>query len=220
MILKGLSPGWVPEWSEDKKEVKSQSPQHSANCILAGQILIVPTDTVYGLCCKYNDISLLYRVSEIKRRPADQPFQLLLASPAYAERFALDIPEVARHLIDRFWPGGMTLLLRARPGLPDPLVGPSGTVGLRVPDMEDLQKMIELAGGGIAATSANLSGGRDPHSVEEIPAAIREAVGFVWDIGPLAPKPASTIIDCCGEQPRIVRQGTLSIEVLQPYLAP
>jgi len=182
-----------------------------------GGIVIFPTDTVYGLGCKPGKISALEGVFNLKKRAVDSPLQLLLPGQDRVEEYASEVPAHARELMGKYWPGGLTVLLSAAKGLPWHLCGPGGKVGLRVPDLPDLQQLISRAGGALAATSANLSGQKSPWSVEEIPEEIRAGADYIIDAGPLEPLPASTVVDCTGDRPRTLRRGTIDPERLQDF---
>ncbi len=174
-----------------------------------GGIIIVPTDTVYGLACKAADEGALGRIYLLKNRPTESPLQLLLAEPAGVGDYAASVPEYAWKLMEQLWPGGLTVVLKAVEGLPRQLAGPKGTVGLRVPALPSLQELISRSGGALAATSANISGQRSPWSVEEIPRRIQTGVQYVIDTGALKPVAASTVVDCTGERPRQLRAGAI-----------
>ena len=191
--------------------------QEALGCLARGGVILFPTDTVYGLGCKSSDRAAMKRIFTLKGRPSNQPLQLLLSAPEEAKKWAARVPGVAQELMDRYWPGGLTILLPAAEGLPRQLTGSEGKVGLRVPKFPDLQDLISLAGGALAATSANLSGHRSPWSVEEIPSEIRSGVDYAIDGGRLEAVPASTVIDCTLEQPLQRRAGAIDGKALERF---
>jgi L-threonylcarbamoyladenylate synthase len=152
----------------------------------AGRAVILPTDTVYGLCVlpEYEDV-----VYELKGRDRSKPVALLAADvDALIER----LPDLERAVLERYLPGPYTLV--------------SGPVGVRVPDLPPAAAEVVRAVGVIAATSANLSGGADPRRIEDIPEEIRAACGAIVDAGELPGTP-STVLDISDGEPRVLRQG-------------
>jgi len=152
----------------------------------AGQAVILPTDTVYGLCALPEHEDVLY---ELKGRDRSKPVALLAADvDALLER----LPELDRAVVERYLPGPYTLV--------------SGVIGVRVPDLPAAAAEIVGAVGVVAATSANLSGGTDPRRIEDVPEEIRAACGAIVDAGRLPGIP-STVLDISGDEPRVLRQG-------------
>jgi L-threonylcarbamoyladenylate synthase len=154
----------------------------------AGQAVILPTDTVYGLCALPEHEDVLY---ELKGRDRSKPVALLAAD---VEALLGVIPGVDLDVLERYLPGPYTLVV----GEP--------RVGVRVPDLPESAAEIVRAVGVVAATSANLSGGPDPRRVEDVPDEIRAACGAVVDAGELPGVP-STVIDLTGDEPRVLRPG-------------
>ena len=152
----------------------------------AGSAVILPTDTVYGLCALPGHEEALY---ELKGRDRSKPVALLAAD---VDALLAAMPELDRAVIERYLPGPFTLVV--------------GAVGVRVPELPPSAAAIVRAVGLIAATSANLSGGADPRRVDGIPEEIRAACGAIVDAGELPGVP-STVVDLTGPEPRILRQG-------------
>ena len=174
----------------------------------AGGVVVFPTDTVYGIGCRALDAAALGRLYSVKRRPAEQPVVLLVADQAEAERWAaLDV--TAMDLMEQFWPGPLTLVLRAKAGMPQ--VGPQvATVALRMPKHEAALALIQETGEAIASSSANHAGEPPPSSAREAAAALRDEVDLILDGGPAPIGTASTILDLSGGAPHILRQGVLT----------
>jgi L-threonylcarbamoyladenylate synthase len=152
----------------------------------AGRAVILPTDTVYGLCALPEHEDVLY---ELKSRERSKPVALLAAD---IEALLAALPGLDRAALERYLPGPYTLVFAA--------------AGVRVPNLPPAADEVVRAVGAVAATSANLSGGPDPRRVEEIPEEIRAACGAIVDAGELPGVP-STVIDLTGEKPRVLRQG-------------
>ncbi len=152
----------------------------------AGRAVILPTDTVYGLCALPEHEDVLYG---IKGRDRSKPVALLAAE---IDALVAAVPGLDPSVLERYLPGPYTLVV--------------GKVGVRVPNLPPAAAEVVRAVGLVAATSANLSGGPDPRRVEDVPAEIRAACGAIVDAGELPGVP-STVIDLTGAEPRVLRQG-------------
>lgn len=158
----------------------------AVGALRAGRAIVLPTDTVYGLCALPEHEDVLY---ELKGRDRSKPVALLAADlDALLER----LPQLDRAVAERYLPGPYTLVF--------------GSHGLRVPDMRPAAAEVVRAVGVVAATSANLSGGADPRRIEDIPEEIRAACGAIVDAGELPGTP-STVLDISDGEPRVLRQG-------------
>ena len=152
----------------------------------AGRAVILPTDTVYGLCALPEHEDVLY---QLKGRDPSKPVALLAAD---IDALIAARPELDRAVLERYLPGPYTLVFE--------------TVGVRVPNLPPQAVDVVREVGVVAATSANLSGGPDPRRVEDVPEEIRSACGAIVDVGELPGVP-STVIDLTGTEPRVLRQG-------------
>jgi tRNA threonylcarbamoyl adenosine modification protein (Sua5/YciO/YrdC/YwlC family) len=152
----------------------------------AGRAVILPTDTVYGLCALPEHEDVLY---ELKGRDRSKPVALLAAD---LDTLLAAVPGLDGPLLERYLPGPFTLVV--------------GAAGVRVPELPPSAAEVVRAVGVVAATSANLSGGPDPRRVEDVPEEIRAACGAIVDAGEL-PGIASTVVDLTGPEPRVLRQG-------------
>lgn len=175
----------------------------------AGGIVALPTDTVYGIACDLAAPGGVERLFIVKARPADRAIMLLLADGAQASRIGV-LDEAARRLADAFWPGGLTLVVPRQPGvrLPASLTAGVPTIGLRTPDHPSPRELA-AAVGPMPTTSANISGRAqlaDPHGIAE---ELGDGIDLVLDGGPAAGGPASTVVDCTGERPRLIRSGAI-----------
>ena len=152
----------------------------------AGRAVVLPTDTVYGLCALPEHEEVLY---ELKARDRSKPVALLAAD---IDALVTAVPGLDRSVLARYLPGPYTLVV--------------GDVGVRIPNLPPAAAEVVRAVGVVAATSANLSGGPDPRRVVDIPAEMRAGCGAIVDAGELAGIP-STVIDVTGAEPRVLRQG-------------
>lgn len=186
----------------------------AARLLRAGSIVALPTDTVYGIAADLALPDAIDRLFAAKRRPPERAVAVLLADAAQASTLA-DLGRAAHALAERFWPGGLTLVLPVRPGtrLPDVLAAGTPTIGVRVPD-HDCPRAIARELGPLPTTSANLSGGADAQDAEEVADTLGPAVALVLDGGPTRGGPASTVVDCTIPAPVIRRAGAISPAVL------
>ena len=178
-----------------------------------GGLVAYPTDTVYGLAVLPTDERAVRRLFEAKKRELDKAVPLLIASPGDLASVASDVPEVARKLIDAFWPGALTLVLRKAEGFRSLAVGE--TVAVRVPDHPVPRELARLLGAPITGTSANVSGGAEALSAKEVRVQLGDAVDLIIDGGRCPGGRPSTVVDCTSGAPRIVRAGAISREELK-----
>jgi L-threonylcarbamoyladenylate synthase len=182
------------------------SVENAVAALKAGDLVVLPTDTVYGLCARPNDAVAIDRINELKQRPAQSIALVASSVEALIER----VPELGvgwRGLLEEVLPGPYTLVLpNPEKRLPGLSPGREETIGIRVPELpESARKVLEQAGA-VAVTSANLHEEPDPTSIADIPEEIRSAVGALVDAGELPGIP-STVIDLTGPVPRVLRRG-------------
>jgi L-threonylcarbamoyladenylate synthase len=176
----------------------------------AGEIVAMPTDTVYGIGVALDAPDGLQRLFAAKDRPLDRAMVLLVADLEQATSVGVLTP-AARVLAERFWPGGLTLVLEQAPAaaLPAVLTAGARTIGVRVPD-HDCPRSLARELGPLPVTSANLSGQPDARDAADVLAQLSERINLVLDGGPARGGTPSTVVDCSGEQPRILRAGAIS----------
>jgi L-threonylcarbamoyladenylate synthase len=173
---------------------------------------------LYALVARTRDDAAVRHVFAIKGREADKPLPLLVADAAMAERIAF-LGETARALTRRFWPGALTVVVEKRPGFDSLALAGGNTVALRVPDHPIALDVIRRLGEPVTATSANLSGGPDPDSADEVRQQIGDAIDFILDAGACPVGVASTIVDCTGDDIAILRPGAISEAAIRAALA-
>ena len=196
--------GW--RFRRDSAERAMGAVEDAVAALRAGGLVVLPTDTVYGLCASPRDAAAIARINELKERP-EQPIALVAAS---AQALVDCVPVLSgrwQKRLEALLPGPYTLVLpNPERRLPWLSPGREQTVGVRVPELpEPARKLLEQFGA-VAATSANRHGGTDPRRVEEIPEQIRVAAGAVLDAGELPGTP-STVIDLSGPEPVVLRVG-------------
>lgn len=181
--------------------------QSAAKAIKAGGVVVMPTETVYGLACSALNAEAVRRVFEIKGRPSDNPLIVHIASADQLKQVAASWPPVAEKLAERFWPGPLTLVLPKRDRVPQETTGGLDTVAVRVPAHPVARELILLSQTPLAAPSANLFMGLSPTAAQDIDPAIMVDVDMVIDGGPCEVGLESTVLDLSGEFPRILRPG-------------
>jgi L-threonylcarbamoyladenylate synthase len=181
----------------------------AVDVLRAGGIVALPTDTVYGIACDLRAPGGVERLFTAKSRPADRAIMLLLDEPAQAPRIGV-IGEAARVLAEAFWPGGLTLVVPRRPDvrLPAALTAGVPTIGLRAPD-HACPRALARAIGPMPTTSANVSGRPEAGDAQAIVEQLGDSVDLVLDGGPTRGGPASTVVDCTAERPRLIRSGAV-----------
>ena len=152
------------------------------------------------------------RLFAVKGRAPDKPLPLFVASAADLPRVAVDVPRAARRLAERFWPGPLTLILKAKPGLPFGIVGTQGTIAARISSHPIAHRLVNILGRPITATSANLAGKEEPTRAEQVLKSFAGQLDLILDAGPTPGGKASTLVDLTGKSPRILRPGAISGE--------
>lgn len=174
-----------------------------------GEAVIAPTDTIYGLLCNALDGEAVNRVVALKGRAQDKPLPVAVQDLEQAGRVAASIPDAASLLAQRFWPGALTLVVPASPGLPT-AVAPDGFVGVRAPGHAWLLSMLKEVGVPLVATSANLAGGAQPTGPAFIPGELLRKVAVFVDQGILPAGLPSTVVDVSSTPPRMLREGAIA----------
>ena len=177
-----------------------------------GGVIALPTDTVYGIAVALSTPGGIERLFAVKRRPPDKAIMLLLDDAPQAARAGVMTPAAAA-LAAAAWPGGLSIVVPQRPDVPWPavLTGGSTTIGLRVPD-HDAPRALAREVGPLPTTSANVSGLPEATDAAGIVDQLGEAVDLILDGGPAHGGPASTVVDCTGALPVVVRIGAMPVE--------
>jgi tRNA threonylcarbamoyl adenosine modification protein (Sua5/YciO/YrdC/YwlC family) len=185
----------------------------------AGGTVVYPTETYYALGVAADLAAAVEKIYLLKERDRGKPLSIVVADRATAEAWTRDPPPLFAVLARRFWPGPLTLVVKARTGLPPAMLGPGGTIAMRVPGSAWLRSLLARFGKPVTATSANVSGEREISDGAE---AVRAFVGkadVIVDGGTTPGGPASTIVDLNAVPPRIVRAGAVPAEALSPFLS-
>lgn len=176
------------------------------------QPVAFPTDTVYGLGARMDRAEAIDRLYAVKGRSSTKAIPVLVGDPAQLNRVSGELQGMAHVFAERFWPGPLTLIVPRRMDLPDNLsIHP--TVGVRMPDHPVALALLRRSGP-LAVTSANRSGGEDARDAGEVHAQLSGLIPLILDGGRTPGGQASTVVDCTGEQPVILRPGPLPLEAL------
>ncbi|MGQ9499867.1 MAG: L-threonylcarbamoyladenylate synthase [Dissulfurimicrobium sp.] len=181
-----------------------------------GGVIAYPTETSYGLGASIEALGALDRIYEIKKRPADKPLLVIIKDTSWLKWLVADIPDYSLPLMERFWPGPLTILFSARPGLPFQLCASTGKIGVRISSHPIATALLDGLDGPITATSANLTGFSSLNSAQEVIAQlVSPPPDFILDGGPAPGGPPSTIVDVTANPPVIVRHGAICQEDIQ-----
>jgi tRNA threonylcarbamoyl adenosine modification protein (Sua5/YciO/YrdC/YwlC family) len=189
----------------------------AVEAVRAGEVVVLPTDTVYGVGADAFSPEAVAAVLAAKGRGREMPPPVLVPSPRTVDGLATAVPDWARDLITELWPGPLTLVFHAPASLMWDLGDTNGTVALRMPE-DDIALAVLTEVGPMAVTSANLTGSPAATTVLEAAAQLGGAVSVYLDGGPSRGGAASTIVDCTTESPTVLRQGGVSVERLQEIL--
>lgn len=184
--------------------------QQAVELLQHGEVIAFPTDTVYGLGAHPFLPEAVTRLYRVKERPSHLAIPLLLPDAAAMEAVCSDIPTLAWQLAERFWPGGLSLVLRRAPGLPDEVTGGGPTVAVRVPDHDLVRDLCRRLGAPLAATSANRHGHPDLVTADRVEVELGGRIPLLLDGGACPGGMASTVLDLTVWPPVIRRSGPVT----------
>lgn len=195
--------------------------QYAAEQIRNGQVLGMPTDTFYGLAADPLNLRAVDRVYEIKSRSRHKPLSLLIESTDQAEELAKPLPEEFYQLARRFWPGPLTMIVKAASRLPLKVTANTGNVALRVPAAKIPLAVVRAAGLPITATSANLSGASECTTAIEVRDQLQNRISIIVDGGTSPREVASTIVDLTDTEARwqVIREGAIPTREISEFFA-
>ena len=192
--------------------------EYAVRIIISGKVVAFPTDTFYGLGADPFNLAAVSEVFRIKRRTADRPLPLLVASIDQAADLTRDPPQLFFTLAKKFWPGPLTLVVPASRQIPLKVTANTGKVGLRWPHALLATALIEASGRPLTGTSANLSELPACSTAEEVNRQIGDLLPLILDGGPTQGELASTVLDLTGERVRILRPGGVPESELKEFL--
>lgn len=174
--------------------------------------MVFPTRCLYGLGADALDPGAVERVFDIKQRPKNKPILVLIYQMSDVERFVRRISPHARRMMERFWPGRVTLVFEASPEISPRLTGGSGKIGIRLCGHPVARALAEATGGPITGTSANVSGLDACADISRLDLRISASVDLVLDVGLLEGGVGSTVVDVTGTVPKVLREGAIPAE--------
>jgi len=195
----------------DRDAAPAAAISEAAAALRAGGLVAFPTETFYGLGAAALQPAAVRRIFEVKGRPDDRPLLVLVDSVVMAAEVAREIPPRARALMERHWPGALTLVLPASPRVPAEVTAGSGTVGVRLSAHPVARALVTALGGPITAPSANPTGREPPTTAAEVVAYFGDELALVLDGGPTPGGAPSTVLDVSVDPPRVIRAGAVRI---------
>ena len=184
--------------------------RQAAELIKTGRLVAFPTRALYGIGADIYNPDAVSRVFQAKHRAADKPVSVLIRSEAQLNELADDVQETARRLMERFWPGLITLVFAAKPDVPAALTGNTGRIGIRMPAHPVADALLAELTHPITGTSANLSGEPGCAQISELSLDVANKMAMILDAGPLAGGAGSTVVDVSETPPTVLREGGVS----------
>lgn len=194
--------------------------QEAARWLRRGELVGIPTETVYGLAGNALAVTAVSRIFEVKNRPTFDPLIVHLAEPDRADALVTHWPPPAKQLADAFWPGPLTLLFPKSEAVPDLVTAGSPWVALRMPDHQRTLDLLSLLAFPLAAPSANPFGYISPTTARHVAEQLGHAIPYILDGGPCRVGVESTILSFAGQRPTILRQGGVAAEEIEALIGP
>ena len=195
-----------------EKNIKKEELNNIVKLVQNGEVIIFPTETVYGIGANAFDANAVKKVFEAKNRPLDNPLIILVSKKEEIKNVAQNISEIEQILIDKFMPGPFTLVLEKKENIPDIVSAGSSYVGVRIPDNKIAQKIIEVSGVPMVGPSANISGKLSGTNVDDIKEELENKVSAIIDGGQTNIGIESTVVKVIDGIPTILRPGKVTLE--------
>jgi L-threonylcarbamoyladenylate synthase len=202
----------------DPQEPEPEAIQRAADVIRQGGLVVLPTDTVYGLVCDPGQPAAIDRIYQVKGRRRDLPLALLLHDMAQVSAMVEEVPEAAVRAMQQFWPGPLTVVLRDRSPATAAVRAGKDTIGLRLPAHVVPRLVADIAEGPLASTSANRTGQPAPATAEQALQQLAGLAQLLLDSGPAPGGRESTVLSFATDPPRILREGALPERRLREVL--
>ncbi len=196
----------------------TQAFAHAVRLLRAGKVIAYPTDTVYGVGASGFNERAIEQLYVVKDRPHEKAIPYLLASAKDLALVARDIPEAARVLAAKLWPGGLTLVVPATARVPKILIAGGDSIAVRVPNQPTTRTLIDAVGAPLATTSANLSGAADPATAQEVFEQLSGRIPFILDGGATRGNVPSTVVDVTTDPPTVRRVGVIAVEEIEKVI--
>ncbi|MFC1857620.1 L-threonylcarbamoyladenylate synthase [Thermodesulfobacteriota bacterium] len=209
---------------EKLRQIDPDRPQpelirETARIIHKGGVVAFPTRCLYGLGANALSAQAVDKIFKIKQRPYDKPLLILINRRQDLTDWVKDIPPLAEHLMNSFWPGRLTIVFEAKITLPAELTAGTGKIGIRLPGHKVAAALVDAVGGPITGTSANLSGEAGYTRCTELHSSIADKLDLILDAGPLKGGRGSTVIDTTTDTPLILREGEVTAKEINRVLA-
>ncbi len=197
----------------------ASAPAEAVAALRRGDLVVYPTETLYGLGADATQERALHRLVDLKVRPAGKPISVLISGRGMLEEIACSPRPLAERLMARFWPGPLTLVVAARSGVSEILTAGSGSIGVRLSSHPAATALVSALGHPLTSPSANPAGAEPPVTIDRARGYFGDRIAFYVDGGRLPGGVGSTVVDVTGEEPRIVREGTISTAALYAALS-
>lgn len=195
-------------------KISADALQRALAILRVGGVIAFPTDTVYGLCCDLFNDAAVARIYQLKGRPSQMPLIAMIAEVAEWTKVARSVSPIALRYMNLWWPGPLTIIIPARVDIPEMVLGGGETIGIRIPDNGDALELLHLFQQPLATTSANISGHPAAINAQEVQAQFAGQVDLILDAGQTLVGLASTVVDCSGDRPIVLREGPITREML------
>ena len=195
-----------------------EAPRRAVRLIREGGLVAYPTDTLYGVGCNAHDDAAVLRIFEVKRRPRSESLPILIDDQEQLGDLVAAVPDAARRLMQRFWPGALTLILRKGRYVSSIVTAGGENLAVRLPDHPIPRSLIRLAGMPIIGTSANIHGGVSPTTAQHVAFELGDALDMILDGGRTRHGRESTVVDTTPNPPRVVREGAIPRETIEEAL--
>jgi|WetSurMetagenome_2_1015567.scaffolds.fasta_scaffold122343_2 L-threonylcarbamoyladenylate synthase len=179
-------------------------------CIGQDGVIVIPTDTIYGISAGYDRPLAIEKIYQLKKRSKEKALPVLIGSLDQLTLVAETIPDAAHQLVETFWPGALTIILPKRKNLPNNL-SEYNTIGVRMPNFPFILELLQACGP-LATTSANISGGTNPTRILEVLEQLPDGIDYYLNGGQTDGDIASTVVDCSSHEIRVLREGLISAE--------
>lgn len=201
-----------------ENELNTEAIEKAGEILRAGEVVAIPTETVYGLAANAYDGNAVSKIFKAKGRPQDNPLIVHIAKVETLSDLVAEVPEAAKKLAAAFWPGPLTMILPKSEKIPDAVSAGLPTVAVRMPSHPVAHAVIEAAGVPLAAPSANLSGSPSPTNAKYVLDDMQDRIPLILDGGSSAVGVESTVITLATERPRVLRPGGITVEQLRALL--
>jgi len=189
--------------------------EKAAQLIKQGKIVVFPTETVYGIGTNGLNEQAVKKLYEVKQRPLNKPISLLVSNMEMVNEIAKDITKIEYKIMEKFFPGPLTIILKKKDIVPDIVTAGQDTVGIRMPSGEIARKLVEMAGLPIAAPSANITGEPSGNNLQEIKKHFEGKADYFIDDGDSELGVSSTIVKVVDGKLQILRQGSITLEQIE-----